>query len=58
MNFTEPSAKQTFTPPGWLLVGGADPSGVTEINPREAATGPRRCYCMPGRSEVRRADSR
>jgi hypothetical protein len=29
MKWTEPSAKPTFTPPGWLLPGGALPSGVT-----------------------------
>ena len=29
MKWTEPSAKATFTPPGWLLPGGALPSGVT-----------------------------
>ena len=29
-NFTDPSAKARLTPPGWLLVGGAEPEGLTK----------------------------
>src|SRR5262245_24637769 len=36
MNFTEPSAMATFTPPGWLLVGGSEAYAPPNVSHAES----------------------